>query len=823
VVWPTPTPTPVIVDWRGEYFEGDLVGSPAVVRNDEAIRFDWGYGSPGTGLPSDRFSARWTRVLVFEAGLYRFQAIMDDGLRLYVDGDVVIDEWRGGSRRQAAVDRQLSGGEHTVRVEYYEQTGVATAHVWWEKVTTYPDWKGEYWANRSLGGEPALVRNDQAIDFDWQLGDPGEPIPGDQFSARWTREVGFDRGTYRFHALVDDAVRLWVDNQLIIDAWYNHSEHELVTDYALTAGTHAVKVEYYENIGKARITVWWEKVAVLSYPDWKGEYWTNPDLSGDPALVRNDQRLDFVWHAASPSPGLPSNGFSARWTREAWFEGTTYHFHALVDDGVRLWVDDQLVIDAWHDHSEHEVTGELALARGTHTIQVAYYERTGEARIAVWWEQVSVTSYPDWKGEYWTNSGLSGAPALVRNDPSIDFDWGLGAVAVGLPVDNFSARWTRELFFEPGVYRFFAWADDAMRFYLDDQLILNEWHGFEDQVYVATIPLSGPHRLRVEYSEYVADARIRFWWKRVSDLPTPTPTATDLPTATPLPTLTPTPTPTATPTPTVPVPTPTPTPTPTATPTPTVPAPTPTATPTQEPTSTPTPIPTATVVPTPEVQFGMSQIVVAETVGQSAITVTLSATYDKVVTVDYALADGSATAGEDYQAFSGTLSFAAGKTQQGFVVSIVDDGVDEGDETVSLTLSNPTNAQLGAVFESMLVIKDDDVPPMPKVRFSGATYGIDEGSGEAMVDVVLSLPVERPVVVYYATTGGTAVGGQDYTAQKGKLTFEPGVTSLAFSVPIMDDTEDEEDETITLALAKPEQALLGTPNRTTLIIGDNDG
>jgi hypothetical protein len=123
----------------------------------------------------------------------------------------------------------------------------------------------------------------------------------------------------------------------------------------------------------------------------------------------------------------------------------------------------------------------------------------------------------------------------------------------------------------------------------------------------------------------------------------------------------------------------------------------------------------------------------------------------------------------------------------------------------------------------MLVIKDDDVPPMPKVRFSGATYGIDEGSGEAMVDVVLSLPVERPVVVYYATTGGTAVGGQDYTAQKGKLTFEPGVTSLAFSVPIMDDTEDEEDETITLALAKPEQALLGTPNRTTLIIGDNDG
>jgi hypothetical protein len=375
------------------------------------------------------------------------------------------------------------------------------------------------------------VRNDPAVNFDWQQGSPGGAIPNDNFSVRWTRQVDLDAGIYRFHALVDDGVRLWVsdarirDDRLIVDAWSDHDAEELITDCALVKGTYTLKVEYYERIGNARIQVWWEKVPSAVYLDWKGEYWPNRNLSGDPVLVRNDRGpdrtpgIEFKWGAGSPSPNLPTDNFAARWTRALQFQAGTYRFHVLVDDGVRLWVDGQLLIDAWYDSEAHELTADHALVAGTHTVRVEYYERGGGAQIRVWWKKESSLTYPDWKGEYWSNRDLSGSPALVRNDRApngklgIDFDWKLNAPAVGLPADNFAVRWSRQVAFDPGSYRFYVWADDGVRVYVDDTLVLDEWHGFEDRVYSFDLSLSGAHRLKVEYVEQVRNAGIRFWWE----------------------------------------------------------------------------------------------------------------------------------------------------------------------------------------------------------------------------------------------------------------------------------------------------------------------
>ncbi|UCC65012.1 MAG: hypothetical protein JSV36_08235, partial [Anaerolineae bacterium] len=72
VVNPTATPTPVMAGWRGEYYGNcNLAGKPLLVRNDPAVDFDWGRNPPAAGLPSDGFSARWTRTIAFEEGLYR--------------------------------------------------------------------------------------------------------------------------------------------------------------------------------------------------------------------------------------------------------------------------------------------------------------------------------------------------------------------------------------------------------------------------------------------------------------------------------------------------------------------------------------------------------------------------------------------------------------------------------------------------------------------------------------------------------------------------------------------------------------------------------
>lgn len=269
VFWPTATPTPVITAWRGEYFTNrDLFGAPALVRNDNAINFNWGPGSFAPGYPVDNFSARWTRTLYFDQGVYRFHAIVDDGVRFYIDGLLALDDWRVGSRREITTDLTLGAGNHTVRVEYFEALGDAMIMFWWDQITPFPDWRGEYWANRFLDGSPSLVRNDPVIDFDWGFGSPGPGIPPDNFSARWTRAIWFDQGLYQFNTLVDDGMRLFIDGQPVIDAWQDGSVRQISVDYALTQGSHNLLVEYYENIGTARIQVWWERVTVPPTATW---------------------------------------------------------------------------------------------------------------------------------------------------------------------------------------------------------------------------------------------------------------------------------------------------------------------------------------------------------------------------------------------------------------------------------------------------------------------------------------------------------------------------------------------------------------------------
>ncbi len=339
--------------------------------------------------------------------------------------------------------------------------------------------------------------------------------------------------------------------------------------------------------------------------DWRGEYFGNLNLAGQPAVVRNDATLNFVWGAAAPAAGLPADGFSARWSRSLHFEAATYRFFLTVDDGARLWIDGQLVVDEWRDGSVREVTIETPLSLGSHALRVEYYERTGDARLQLRWERVGAVSYPDWRGEYWPNLSFAGDPTLVRNDPRIDFRWGTGAPAAGLPVDGFSVRWTRQVTLTGGLYRFFAQADDGIRFFVDGRAMLNEWHdGSGAAPYTVDLALSGSHTWVVEYYERTGAALASFSWQVIGPLPVPvTATASPTPTRTPTATLTATATRTATPTVTG-APTATPTATATASPTATATftprvSPTPTETPTQTPTATLTATPTETPTQTP--------------------------------------------------------------------------------------------------------------------------------------------------------------------------------------------------------------------------------
>ena len=223
----------------------------------------------------------------------------------------------------------------------------------------------------------------------------------------------------------------------------------------------------------------------------------------------------------------------------------------------------------------------------------------------------------------------------------------------------------------------------------------------------------------------------------------------------------------------------------------------------------------------PTVQFSTTALTVDEGVGTAIITATLSGPSGLTVTVPYATSNGTATAGSDYTVISGTLTFVPNQTSQTIRLPIVDDTLDEVDETVALALSTPTNATLGASSTSTVTIRDNDVPPT--VQFSTATLAVNESAGTAVFTATLSTASSLPVTVAYATSDGTANAPADDIPSSGTLTFAPNQTSHTVTVAIVNDTLIEADETVALTLSTPTNASLGTSARTILTINDNDG
>jgi PKD repeat protein len=249
-------------------------------------------------------------------------------------------------------------------------------------------WRGEYFGNRTLSGSPVLVRNDVDINFGWGDGSPAAGLPANNFSARWTRDLYFDNSLYRFHIWVDDGARLYVDNSLILDAWYDGGAREVTVERTMWAGYHQVRLEYYERTGQTAIHLWWERISDTSFPDWKAEYFDNRRLRGDPVLTRNETDIDHDWGEGAPASGLPADNFSARWTDRVSFDDGLYRFKVKADDGIRLWLDGDRIINDWRDGSARWIEQDVVLEDDRYDVKVEYYEHYGDAEIEVVWERI---------------------------------------------------------------------------------------------------------------------------------------------------------------------------------------------------------------------------------------------------------------------------------------------------------------------------------------------------------------------------------------------------------------------------------------------------
>jgi PA14 domain len=529
--------------WRGEYFNSDnLSGQAIMVRDDGAsdrgLEFNWDQRSPSQGcnVRPDNFSVRWTGSPIFTGGVHRFTVTANGGLRLLIDGQIKIDRMVAGSQKQT-FDLELAAGAHQISLEYADFGEKAAVKLTWQPppcIAAVPadHWRGEYFNNKTLSGKPFSVRDDgtRMIDFDWELNPPIRNCSpqSDGFSTRWTRTVNFAPGMYRFIATADDGVRLSIDGKKIIDQWNDQSRKTYSADIELPGGLHRIVFEFYENSGSAVAKLLWINTpcsATVAADRWKGEYFNNTDLSGKPALVRDDgnEYPNFDWGLRGPdsSCGVNIDNFSARWTRTVTFGDGVYRFTVSADDGVRVYIDGELKFERWIDQATTH-TFELQLSAGNHVITLEYFERWGSAFVKLNWEQhpcfASVPS-DHWRGEYFNGTNLSGRPVMITDhgEGFLEADWGTSSPKPDCQIaaDQFSVRWTRKIILPAGIYQFKVTADDGVRVFVNGNKLIDQWQNQRPATYTANLYLpAGNHQIVVEYYEQTGGALINLSWEQ---------------------------------------------------------------------------------------------------------------------------------------------------------------------------------------------------------------------------------------------------------------------------------------------------------------------
>jgi PA14 domain len=269
----------------------------------------------------------------------------------------------------------------------------------------------------------ALNRIDPTINFDWRGGAPDSKVNADNFSAEWTGQIlAPETGTYRFTTKSDDGIAVWVNGQRLINAWNNHSAQEDSGTISLQAGQkYDIKVDYFEHGGDSVAQLYWSSpsiaqqvipqaylysstaAAVTPAPapaavtpagnGLTGQYYNSTNL--DPstlALTKTDTSVNFNWNNGAPDAKVNADNFSAEWTGQILAPETgTYTFTTTSDDGVRVWVNGQQLINAWNDHGPQQDSGTITLQAGQkYDIKVDYYEHTGGAVMQLNWSTPTI-------------------------------------------------------------------------------------------------------------------------------------------------------------------------------------------------------------------------------------------------------------------------------------------------------------------------------------------------------------------------------------------------------------------------------------------------
>lgn len=265
------------------YRRTELDSSSAVTRIDPQLDFTWGENAPVPDVPAQAFSARWSgQVAAQFTESYTFHVEAGGGAKLWLDGQLVLDQWRDRPGEFYSTVVPLTAGQkYDLRLEHFNTSKDAKLRLLWSSAsqrkspipadaltpsrpadagTRKPQHGllGTYFSRPDCSGE-VLKRLDAQVNFDWADKPAAPGVPTEEFSVRWNGQVQAQHSeNYTFHVEADDGVRVWLGDRQIIDEWRQQSTTVVSQPVALNAGQfYPLTIEYYSAKPPAMAKLKW--------------------------------------------------------------------------------------------------------------------------------------------------------------------------------------------------------------------------------------------------------------------------------------------------------------------------------------------------------------------------------------------------------------------------------------------------------------------------------------------------------------------------------------------------------------------------------------
>ena len=347
----------------GEYFDGINFDDPVLTRIDPEIDFDWGFKAPHPDMDGVAFSVRWTgQVQPRYSGKYTFYVYAGNGVRLWVNGKLIIDEWKLLFPKESKGTIELTAGEkYDIRMEYQNIIGKADVKLSWaskdQKKQVIP--QSQLYCMPKAPGDITAIPGITSVALKWNEVPAAESYDIDINGEIISEVIGSE---YLIENLTPDteySIKLRSVSSFGTSEWSKAVEvSTLEEQYSVTGNGNGLTGKYYDNI-----------------------------IFKKPKFERVDKTIDFDWGRGTPDPRIKGNTFSVRWEGKLLPEYTARHtIYLYSDDGARLWINGKELIDFWKPHSSEEGSAEIDLIAGEkYDIRIEYFNINKDAKVVLYW------------------------------------------------------------------------------------------------------------------------------------------------------------------------------------------------------------------------------------------------------------------------------------------------------------------------------------------------------------------------------------------------------------------------------------------------------